>query len=68
MLVNMAVWHTTDREDNRYLCLQVGGLELHRCRSAPAFYFLDNCLLELIPSPKAACRPICVEHGEVCVH
>lgn len=38
MLVNMAVWHITHRDNNQYLCLKVGGLEHHRFRSSTTFY------------------------------
>lgn len=46
MLVNMAVWHITRRGDHQYLCLKVGGLKHHRCRSSTAFYSLAKSALE----------------------
>ncbi len=71
MLVNMAVWHTTDREDNQYLCLQVGILQHHRCWYIPLLFicWISVCWSLSLPSKSSTrFKRTRVASEEVCVH
>lgn len=69
MLVNMAVWHTTEREDNQYLCLQVGGLQHHRCRFSRIFFIggIRACQRSSLPQKQHEVQEVmCRKQGGLC--
>lgn len=71
--MNMAVWHTTDREDNQYLCLQVEGFQHNRCsysltRSPPAFTGWEFVDAHPIPKSSTRFKRSHVANEEACVH